>query len=649
MTRADRTRRIRPHTLGLLTVALAAVIAIGLIAPAQSADKKKLPYRSPYDLAYSHCGKMLAVSDFTAGELVLLQAGSDKVMKRVKLKGMPTGLAWSDDCKFVFVAEECCGSVAQVEVAGGKVARRFKVGARPIGVALAAKRKLLFVTNSGTDDVSVVDLNTGKETKRIKVLREPVSVAVTPHESIAVVPNFLPDGPSSDPKASASVSLIDIEQMKTMHVRLPAGSTLVRSVAISPCGCWAYVVHTVGRFNIPTTQLERGWVNTNAMSIIKLRDRTVYATVLLDHPSQGSADPWGVLLSKDGKRMWVSLAGVHKVADIDLDGLHKLLKSDFSKHPKLAKPDPRNPGPQSIWLEIKKDPKNREQLVNELAALHAADLIENIRLPGKGPRGIDVSPDGKQLAVAMYYSGQIQHINVASRKPAKVVSLGPSRKPDAIRIGEINFHDGTLCFQHWLSCATCHPNARVDGLNWDLLNDGMGNPKNTKTMVLSAQTPPAMARGVRADMGVASLAGFRHILFRQPTDEEVKTVRAYLTALKPDKSPYLTADGKLTKAALRGKALFMSPKLECATCHPEGLFTDLKMYDVGTKHELDRAADFDTPTLIEAWRTGPYLHDGSAATLKDVVTKFNKHDKHGKTSHLNEQQINDLVAYLLSL
>lgn len=58
---------------------------------------------------------------------------------------------------------------------------------------------------------------------------------------------------------------------------------------------------------------------------------------------------------------------------------------------------------------------------------------------------------------------------------------------------------------------------------------------------------------------------------------------------------------------------------------------------------------FDTPTLIELWRTAPYLHDGSAATLRDVLTTANPDDKHGKTSHLTADQLNDLIAYLLSL
>jgi cytochrome c peroxidase len=49
------------------------------------------------------------------------------------------------------------------------------------------------------------------------------------------------------------------------------------------------------------------------------------------------------------------------------------------------------------------------------------------------------------------------------------------------------------------------------------------------------------------------------------------------------------------------------------------------------------------------YRTAPYLHDGSARTLRDVLTTCNKQDKHGKTSHLKANEIDDLVEFLKSL
>jgi mono/diheme cytochrome c family protein len=195
-----------------------------------------------------------------------------------------------------------------------------------------------------------------------------------------------------------------------------------------------------------------------------------------------------------------------------------------------------------------------------------------------------------------------------------------------------------------------------------LVNDGIGNPKNTKSLFLARQTPPAMSLGVRETAGAAVRAGLRHILFtRQPAEEVAQAIEAYIESLKPVPSPHLvrspqsTAAGsdtpsqwRFSEAAEGGRGLFH--RAGCAACHPPGLFTDLRAYDVGTRRAFDRPSDnFYTPTLIELWRTAPYLHDGSAATVRDVLTTRNPHDRHGKTSDLTRQELDDLCEYLLSL
>ena len=59
--------------------------------------------------------------------------------------------------------------------------------------------------------------------------------------------------------------------------------------------------------------------------------------------------------------------------------------------------------------------------------------------------------------------------------------------------------------------------------------------------------------------------------------------------------------------------------------------------------------EFDTPSLRELWLTGPYLHDGRASTLRDVLTTFNDADRHGETSGLSAPELADLEAFLLIL
>jgi hypothetical protein len=55
------------------------------------------------------------------------------------------------------------------------------------------------------------------------------------------------------------------------------------------------------------------------------------------------------------------------------------------------------------------------------------------------------------------------------------------------------------------------------------------------------------------------------------------------------------------------------------------------------------------PTLHEVWRTAPYLYDGRAKSIMDVLTVHNPEDYHGITQDLTEQELRDLEIYVLSL
>jgi cytochrome c peroxidase len=52
---------------------------------------------------------------------------------------------------------------------------------------------------------------------------------------------------------------------------------------------------------------------------------------------------------------------------------------------------------------------------------------------------------------------------------------------------------------------------------------------------------------------------------------------------------------------------------------------------------------------VEIWRTAPYLHDGRAATLKEMLTTFNENGVHGDTASLNANELDELIEYVLSL
>jgi YVTN family beta-propeller protein len=596
-------------------VVLAIFMVAALPQPVAGADM-----HSALGVSFAPDGKTLAVIDATCFSVILMDPMKRTILRAIKLDGAPSGLAWSGDGKRLFVAESGSSRITELDPANGAVIRRLSTGRYPRGLVVAPGRKLLLAADWGLDQITVIDLASGTTKAKLPVGRQPTAVAITPDESLAFVSNLLPATAATAPDTATEVSVIDLQTLKAKPaIRLPLGSTNTRGIAISGDGRTAFVVHTLGRFNLPTTQLDRGWVNTNALTLIDVASNKIAATVLLDQVMDGAADPWDVAVDPAGLRLFISLSGVHQLAVIDLERLPEILK------------------------------QSPELLVNDLAALYRGNLIRRIDLPVQGPRGLAVSPDSKLIAIAGYFSGNVVLTDLNGGNPA-VIPLGPQPPPSLARQGEAIFHDAGRCFQRWLSCVSCHPDARADGLNWDLLNDGLGNPKNARSLVLADRTPPLMSHAARSNLGACVRAGFVHILFTEPKESDIEAVVAYIKSLKPVVSPYRKPDGSLTDSAARGEKIYNQPQVACAKCHPGPLFTDLAMTDVGTSRPFDRGVKtFDTTSLVELWRTAPYLHDGSAVTVRQILVEQNKKDLHGVTSKLTPAQIDDLVAYLLSL
>jgi YVTN family beta-propeller protein len=612
-----------PFLRALLPAGAVLALAIGVSAVRQNAKAGGTRYFSPYAVAVAPDGRRVYVTGRTASEVAVVDLVRAEVTAQIGGVRQPTGLALTGDGSTLYVASHDSNTVTAIDTADDKQRQKIAVGNRPSGLVLSPDGERLYVCNRMSNDVSVVDLAEGKEVARIPAVREPRHAAVTPDGSLLLVANMLPLGRNDDPKLAADITLIDAVNLEPAgQIRLPTGCTDVGQICCSPDGKWAYVVSVLARFLVPPTQIARGWINTNALTIIDLEKREEYVTVLLDNLDRGAANPFGVAIGPDGKNLYVSHSGTHEITLLDCEKMHQAIQDT----------------PPEEWADLSRD----------LTFLYRNGVMARFPTGGEGPRGIALSPDARDLIVANYYSDTLTELNANSGELTETIALAEQQEPEMVRRGEMLFHDARICFQQWQSCASCHPDARSDGLRWDLLNDGLGNPKNAKSMVLSWATPPTMASGVRDSMETAAEAGIKYIQFRVPEEGEVEAISAYLRDLKPEPSPHLDG-GRLTTKAKRGKKLFESPETGCAQCHPAPLYTDLGTYDVGTRSELDRRDDFDTPTLVELYRTAPYLHDGSAVTVEDVLSARNPQDKHGKVSHLSQEQIDDIAAFLLSL
>lgn len=584
---------------------------------------------SPSALVADRAGGTLYIAERDVSRIAVLDLSAGRLTAGIALTVKPTGLCLAPDGRRLYVTGGgLVGKVLVVDLAAGEVTQEFTVGHSPMAPVVNAEGTRLYVCNRFDSAVGVLDLTTGRTTADIRVVREPVAAALTLDGADLFVLNLLPVSRSDEAYVAAAISVIDCSRNRVATtIALPNGSTQPRGICMSPDGRYAYVTHVLARYQLPTTQLARGWMNTNALTVIEIASRKVVNTVLLDDVDCGAANPWGVACTGDGRWLCVAHAGTSEISVITRDALHRRLDAAAANQP------------------VTGVVRRAEDVPNDLSFL--TGIRQRVRLLGKGSRNLVVV--GSTAYVAEYFSDTLSIVDFArpTRSGVRSLPLGPNGSMTAARRGEMLFNDANLCFQTWQSCASCHTDeARADSLNWDLLNDGLGNPKNTKSLLLSPQTPPAMSLGVRPSSESAVRAGIRHIQYAVRPEEEATAIDEYVESLQPVPSPYLVAGG-LSERAVRGRSLFESAG--CVACHSSGLYTNKKAYDVGTSQLLDDGQLFDTPSLIEVWRTAPYLHDGRAETVADVLKTHNPGDLHGHTSGLTDEQIADLAEYVLSL
>ncbi|MBL7114790.1 MAG: c-type cytochrome [Kiritimatiellae bacterium] len=586
-------------------------------------------YLSPVALVAD--GTTLYVAEYSASKIAVVDAEKGKVSRTIDIPKNPTGLALSMNKKSLFITTDGPdSSVFIVDTAKGSVTTSIQLGHTTMSPVVAPDGKRLYVCNRFNNNVAVIDLEKKTVINTIPVTREPIAAVLSLDGNALFVANHLPAGAANVDRMTSVITVIDTTTLKVTHsIALPNGAIDLRSITLSPDGKHIYVPSIFARFLVPTTQIARGWINTHALNIIDAHTQKLLWTILLDDVAMGAANPWGVTTSPDGSIICVAHAATHEVSLIDTKALMAKLK-----------PIPARSTSGLSTAEYESLPANP---ANSLSFL--TDIRRRIKLPGIGPRGITMTDD--KLAVAQFFSDDLAIVSLDSEnQPIRTISLGPKQEMNQVRKGHMYFEDAALCFQQWQSCGTCHPDARSDAVNWDLLNDGIGNPKSTKSLLLSHKLPPVMISGVRAKAEVAVRSGIRYIQFAMPEEDKATAIDEYLKSLKPIPSPYLIK-GKLSKAATRGKNVFENAG--CSSCHSGPYKTDMEKYDVGTADGMEKGIEFDTPTLIETWRTSPYLYDGRAPTMLDVFTRFNKHDNHGDTSTLTEKQLQDLTQYVLSL
>ncbi len=591
-----------------------------LLALNRDLPTKQYPkYLSPADLAASPDGKYIYVALQQMKQVAQFDCASNSVVKYFSVPNEPTGIAVSKDGQTIYVTcasdRWATGLVCVIPISSGKITTRIVAGHYARSPVLSSDGKTLYTCNWLGNDISVIDLNTGKERKRIAMVREPYAAAITPDGATLVVANSLPDQKAIDTVTlTGKVSLVSTssEKVDTVIPIFPVGTHSMFGVSVSNDGKYAFVTHLVAKFTLPATLLENGWVHTNNMAIIDIGKKKLLNDVDFDNSGLGFANPWEIAQTGDGKYLCVLHSGSQNMTVIDYQGLITIASGN-------------------------------KDLSHDLSAIYS--IKKYVDLPLKSPRSIVMI--GNTAYIAGSYSDSLYAISISALSPARgtLYPLGESKPMNGERLGEYYFCDANNCFQKWQSCHSCHPFGRPDALNWMLASE-QTRQRNAKSMLYSWWTPPTNWNGRRIHAGGPDGSvrmGIYLELMISPTEDIAVPIDTFLMRMKPVMSPYLVK-GKLSPSAERGKAIY--ERIGCDGCHPAPLYTDDEFHNAGVKDSTDATLDWNTPSLIEAWRTAPYGHIGSYDKIEEII-KLRAHSI-GAT-RLTEQEMKELVEFVSSL
>ncbi len=262
---------------------------------------------------------------------------------------------------------------------------------------------------------------------------------------------------------------------------------------------------------------------------------------------------------------------------------------------------------------------------------------------GGGGGGDDVTIDnqmGAPTSIAFRPNGQL--VIFYPEAPAVTIQNAGTMVAHYSLAGDFGYDAGRNMFHTetsvGISCASCHPEGRDDGLVWNFDQEGIRRTQNLGGHVM--QRAPFHWSGDMTDLPTLMEAVFAvRMNGGEPTRSQKLSLGPWIDRVSP---PAPTA-GLDAAAVARGSTLFHSTAVGCNSCHNGDLMTNLQLVDVGT------GGKFKVPSLIGVSGRAPFLHDGCAATLKDRFVTCGGGDLHGHTSQLQPNDIDDLVAYLSSL
>ncbi|MEM7205522.1 MAG: beta-propeller fold lactonase family protein [Planctomycetota bacterium] len=560
----------------------------------------------------------------------------------------PRAVVVTPDGAKAYVAHQLDGVVTVIDAVADVVVRELPLGPaaraiphRPLDVAVDPEGRHVFVANAAAATLAVLDVATDSVVaqlpvprgchrvafdfssgdRRIYVSNQTANAILRWRETVIGTFTPLPSLPVLGDDPEALVVLPDGRllvgnrgtfDLEAIDPAAAVGATTVARTALTGLAFDLILSAAGDEVLVPTCVLQpiAGVDGVNALLRVRVSDFVVVGSALLNSGTDY------VDVDRLGDVVAVTGAGSGSAVVADADTLAELDVVDLAPGQPNATPQDaalvRGPGGAPTKLYV----------VNQFR--------ETVRpvLLGAAP------PFALGAEIAMAHSG-VPRVALSG-------ALTPEEDGEWF-FRSVEFFNGSATNPNPVTCQTCH----VDIASVNLSNR---NGRQSPAMWGLGDTAPYASRGTQTSLLQVIQSAFRghgRIGGALPAGAD-RLMQTFLGGFAPPESIYRQPDGSLTAPAAAGKAIFAG--IACTTCHAEPAFIPLPptplTLTLGIGTGLIPA---NVPSLRGAWSTPPYLHDGSAVTLRDVLT-INPLDVHGLLAGgLSPTQLDQLVAYLQSL
>jgi YVTN family beta-propeller protein len=628
------SRRIHTAVITGLTALVVVLLAVALWTdhPVRASDADDVDYASPLELLLSPDGARLYVLCQQSEEIRVLDAASFSVIKNIAVGRVPRGFSLSPDGARLFVTNTWDDTLSVIDTRTLTVTATWPVGAEPSSVVEDRAGKRLFVANRISNDVAVLDAATGVEQKRLLAGRGASYLTLSPDGSRLYVTHIYPNPPrvrtELDNRTAPESEITVIDTARAVVVdRMPLHRIAgVFHLAFSSDGRLGVVAEYHPKNLVPIAHLEHGGYFDFTLTVFGA-DVGKPVEIPLDDLERYASRPFGIAITPDKSRIFVSCGGSEMVTVIDVTRLLRYARL----HPGSS--------------------------VQDLSA--SANYVV-ARIPvGQDPRGLTLSRDGRRLFVANRLDDTISVIDTRVNRVASTIKLAGPMRVSAIRHGEQTFYTSRQSFQGQIGCATCHIDSTYDGFTWQLEPSGFGRDIVSNKLIEGINdTWPYKWNGGNPNIPTECGPRTEKYFWRADNYDglTLADLALYIRSLQPRPNRWKLPGREMTPAQERGLELFtrdtdkfgkpIPETNRCNYCHSGPKGTNHKLFDVGTRKPTDNSAMLKSAPLYSIALHAPYLHDGSARTLEEIWTVYNPDDKHGRTNDLTKDELNDLIEYL---